>query len=262
MRRSGAAGNTRPPPTQRRPVARSPGLPEPRTLLLTRPEAQSRAFAAALEAALPGRFQAIVAPLIEIVPVDAAIDLAGAQGLLFTSANGVEQFAARWDSRDLPAFCVGGMTAEAAVQAGFNARSSDGDVAALAALVAAAHRPGAGDFLHPRGRHAAGDLTGRLAGVGVPARAAEVYDQMPRPLSAEARAQLARGEVDAVAVFSPRTAMLFAAEVRAGGWDLSCVAAVSLAASADAALDGLGLGRRRVAAVPTREGMIAAFAAL
>ena len=70
------------------------------------------------------------------------------------------------------------MTAAAARQAGFAARSADGDVADLAALVVAAHRPGAGAFLHVRGAHAAGDLVGRLAAAGVPARAAAIYDQV------------------------------------------------------------------------------------
>ena len=74
------------------------------------------------------------------------------------------------------------MTAAAARAAGFAARSADGDVDDLAALVIAAHRPGAGAFLHVRGRHAAGDLVGRLAAAGVPARAAEIYDQAPRPI--------------------------------------------------------------------------------
>ena len=44
-------------------------MAEPRTLLLTRPRAQSEAFAAALEARLPGRFRAVIAPLIAIAPV-------------------------------------------------------------------------------------------------------------------------------------------------------------------------------------------------
>ncbi len=204
----------------------------------------------------------MLAPLIEIVPLPAPLDLAGAQGLIFTSANGVDQFAARTDDRSLPAFCVGAMTAAAARRAGFAARSADGDVAALAALVAAAFRPGAGHFLHLRGRHAAGALTERLAALGVPARAAEIYDQVPLPLPDEARDLLARGRAEVLALFSPRTAALFAAEARAAGWDLAPVTAVALSAAADAALDAPEPGARRIAPAPTREGMLAALAAL
>jgi uroporphyrinogen-III synthase len=151
------------------------------------------------------------------------------------------------------------MTAAAAAAAGFAARSADGDVGALAALVAAAHRPGAGAFLHVRGRHAAGDLAGRLAAVGVPVRAAEIYAQVPQPLASEVGAALADGA--AVALFSPRSAALFAAAVRAAGWPLAGVAAVSLSAAVDAALD-LSVAARIVAARPTRDGMLEALAGL
>ena len=235
-------------------------MAERETLILTRPRRQSRAFATAVEEALPGRFAVIVAPLIEIVPVAAEIDLAGLQGIVFTSGNGVEQFAARSGDRGLPAFCVGEITAAAARAAGFAAHSADGDVGALAALVAAAWRPGAGDFLHVRGRHAAGDLVALLAAAGVPARAAEIYDQVPRAIGGAARALLAAGGLAVVALFSPRSARLFAAQARAAGWPLGRVTAVSLSANADAALDGLGLGRRLVAPAPGRAGMLAALA--
>jgi uroporphyrinogen-III synthase len=234
----------------------------PRTLLLTRPRAQSEAFAEVLAAELPGRFRAVVSPILEIVPVAAALDLDGLQGLIFTSANGVEQFAARTPERSLPAWCVGEMTAAAAREAGFEARSADGAVDELAALVVAGHRPGAGGFLHVRGAHAAGDLVGRLAAAGVPARAAAIYDQVPRPLSAEARALLAAGGVDVVTFFSPRTARLMAEAGRGAGWDLSRAVTVALSPAADAAFGGPEPALRRIAAAPTRAGMLAALAAL
>jgi uroporphyrinogen-III synthase len=231
-----------------------------RTLLLTRPRAQSQAFAAVLEAELPGRFRPVIAPLLAIVPVPGPIDLAGLQGILFTSANAVEQFAARVADRGLPAFCVGDMTTAAARAAGFDARSAAGDVEALAALVTSAHRSGGGAFLHVRGRHAAGDLVGRLAAAGIPARAAEIYDQAPHPMEGEARALLEAGRADVLTFFSPRSARLFAEAARGSGWSLGGATAVSLSAAADAALD-LTVGSRRIAAAPTRAGMLDALAA-
>ena len=53
--------------------------PLPRTLLLTRPREQSLAFATALERVLPGRFQALVAPMLAIAPTGAPIALDGIQ---------------------------------------------------------------------------------------------------------------------------------------------------------------------------------------
>lgn len=238
-------------------------MPSPQILLLTRPRAQSEAFAANLAERLPGRFAPVISPLIEIAANPAPLDLGGARGLLFTSANGVTEFSRRTSARDLPAYCVGEMTAAAARAAGFVTFSAGGDLADLAALVArAASAPGAGAFVHVRGRHAAGDLAGRLAADGVEVRAAEIYDQTPRPLTPEARSLLARGEVATVAVFSPRSARLFAAEAAAAGADLSRAAAVSISAAADAALGTAGFGARIVASRPDREGMLEALARL
>lgn len=235
-----------------------------RYLLLTRPQAQSQDFAAALERACPGRFAPAIAPLMRMEPVGTLPDLEGAQALVFTSANGVAQFTARAGdaARALPAFCVGAMTAEAARRAGFACRSADGDVGALAALVIAAHRPGGGDFVHVRGRHAAGDLVALLAEAGVPARGAEIYDQLPCALPEPVRVALARGGIEVLAFFSPRTAAIFAERALDAGWPLAAVTTLALSAAADAPLDGLGAGRRAVAAEPTRAAMIAALAAL
>lgn len=229
-----------------------------RALVLTRPAAQSAAFAAVLEQAMPGRFSPVLlAPLLEIERVASAVDLSGVAGLAFTSANGVEAFAAASPNRDLPALCVGAMTAAAARAAGFEARSAEGDVAALAALAAAWWRPGSGALLHVRGRHAAGDLVGALAARGIPARAAELYDQTRRPLTAEARSLIAAGGEVVVPLFSPRTARVLAAEL--AGLDLARLIAVGLS---EAAVAPVPAGRRIVAPRPGRAGMLAALADL
>lgn len=227
-------------------------------LVLTRPAAQSEAFAAELDRRLPGRFAPmLVAPLLEIAPLGGPVDLAGVSGLLFSSANGVEAFAAASPERALPALCVGEMTAAAARAHGFAARSADGDVTALAALAARAWQPGQGPLLHVRGRHAAGDLIGALAARGIPARAAELYDQRPRPLAPAVRAVIAGGAAVVVPLFSPRTARVFARET--AELDLSAVTVVGLSAAVVAPVVA---GRRLVTRSPGREGMIEALARL
>lgn len=236
-------------------------MPEPRKLLICRPQDQAEAFAAALAEALPGRFAPVIAPLTGIVPVPAEIDLGDARALLFTSANGVAAFAAASPVRDLPALCVGEMTARAAREAGFDARAAEGDVERLAALVLA-EPPGPGSYVHVRGRQAAGDLTGRLNAAGAPARGLELYRQVSLPMPAAAAALLAAGEVPVVAAFSPRSALRFARAAREAGWPLDGVTLVSLSAAADAAHDAPEPGRRIVADRPGREGMIAALAGI
>jgi uroporphyrinogen-III synthase len=227
------------------------------TLLLTRPRAQSTAFAEALEAALPGRFRVVVSPLLDIVPRRAAIDLAGIARLAFTSANGVAAFAEACEERGLPAFCVGESTAEAARAIGLEAIAAEGDLGSLAELLA---RTGSGPVLHLRGARAAGDLAALLARTGVAARAAVLYDQHALKPSTEAEALGRAGGLEVLATFSPRSARLLAEA--AAGWDLSRAATVAISAAADAPLAALAPARRVVAPEPSRGGMIEALAAL
>ncbi|WP_424932779.1 uroporphyrinogen-III synthase [Amaricoccus macauensis] len=233
-----------------------------KVLLLIRPEPQSKEFAAAVEAELPGRFRTIVAPAIRIEPVEAEIELAGVGALLFTSANGVEQFVRLSDNRNIPAYCVGAMTTTTARRAGFDARSAEGDVETLADLVIARHAPESGACLHVRGIHAAGKLDDRLEAAGIETRAAALYDQVEARIDGEAADLLAAGNVDVLTVFSPRTAAIFQAQARAAGWQLGSTTSVSLSVAADAGLGDLALGGRRIASHPGRAGMIRALGEL
>lgn len=174
-------------------------------LLMTRPEAQSRAFAEAL-----GRegadFALLIAPLIGITFGPALPDMAPFRGLVFTSANGVAAYA-RLGGPVLPAFTVGAATAEAARAAGLPATSAEGTVEDLIAHLRAA-RPEA-PLLHVRGRHSRGDLAGRLSAAGLPVSAFVAYDQPALPLPEKARAALTGRTTIVAPVFSPRTAALF-----------------------------------------------------
>lgn len=117
--------------------------------------------------------EALTAPLLHIEPRAFDTDLAGAQAVLFTSANGVRAFAAATSERGRPALCVGDATAAAARAAGFaSVASADGDVAALAALARARLDPGAGRLVHIAGAHVAGDVAAALAGFDVDRRVA------------------------------------------------------------------------------------------
>jgi uroporphyrinogen-III synthase len=228
------------------------------TLLLTRPQPQSEAFAAEVAARLPGRFRPIISPLLAIVTAGDPPRLGGIAALAFTSANGVAAYLDAGGPTSLPAYCVGPGTAAAAREAGFTARSADGDAAALAALIGR-ERPG--PVLHLRGRHAAADLAALLEGRGIPARAAVVYDQRAVPPSPEARGLGEAGGLDVVTAFSPRSARLLAEA--AAGWRLDRTRGVAISAAADAPLAAFLPPARRVAAPrPDRDGMIEALARL
>ncbi|PWE18197.1 uroporphyrinogen-III synthase [Marinicauda salina] len=145
-----------------------------RPVLVTRAAPGARATAAKLERA---GFDAVLAPVADIVFEDDPPDLAGIAALAFTSPNGVRAFARLSERRDPPVFAVGDATAEAAREAGFaSVRSAQGDGADLARLIAKA-RPGR--VLHVRGRDLAFDLAGALAEAGIAADETIAYRAEP-----------------------------------------------------------------------------------
>jgi uroporphyrinogen-III synthase len=191
-------------------------------LLLTRPEAESREFAAALAAHGIG---AVVAPLLAIVPVGSQpLDLAGVQALLVTSANGARALAARTTRRDLPALAVGGATARALTDAGFaDMRKAGGDATALVDLARRALDPAQGALLWASGEDTAADLAGALAKSGFAVRRAVLYRAEAAPaLPENARRALAEDALDGVALFSPRSAGILLRLVAAAGLARHC----------------------------------------
>jgi len=170
-----------------------PPNPEP-ILLLTRPEPASRRFAAALAGL---GLEVVISPVLEIRPVphDGG-RLAAARGLVFTSVNAVPAAGA---GRGRPAVCVGPATARAARAAGFDVTEGPGDAARMLPLL-----QGLGEgWLHPHGAHVARTL---------PVPGMVVYDQLPAPLNAPARAALAGAAPVILPLFSPRSSRLLAGQ--------------------------------------------------
>jgi len=179
-------------------------------ILLTRPQPQSERFAEAVRARLGPGIRIAISPLMG--PVFHALtppeDLAA---VILTSETGVE--AARRivaEGQTLPrmAYCVGDHTAAQARAAGFEAISASGDAAALLALITAARPPGR--LLHLRGRDSRGAVTDQLNNVGINVLESIAYSQMPLAPTPEATALLAGTDPVLVALFSARSAALFA----------------------------------------------------
>lgn len=225
--------------------------------LLTRPEDESRGFAAGIAA---DGWEALIWPLLQIVPALAAPpDPGDAEALVFTSARAVEALAAFGPPPPLPAWCVGPATARAARAAGFaEVIESAGDAAALAARIAA---EGTRRLLHLRGREAAGDLAGALRAGGREAREIVAYAAEPGgPPPPGVCEAMRAGAVAAALVFSPRSALRFA-ELAPPDWRprFAAMTVVAISAAAMAPLEGLGFGRRIVAARPDAAAMRAAL---
>jgi uroporphyrinogen-III synthase len=227
------------------------------TLLLTRARPESAAFAADLEAVLPGRFRVVVSPLRSPVFRTTPLDVAGVDALVFTSANGVRAYFGCPGAAVRPAFCVGRETAAAGRAAGLPVRCADGDAEALLSLVAG-ERPQT--VLHPRGEQVSVDIARRLGAMGIRTRAVVLYGLRDLPPTAEAEALARAGAIGCVAVFSARSARRLVAV--AAGWRLGRTVAVAISQAASEPLAALRMGGCRIAAHPSRQGMIAALAAL
>lgn len=165
-------------------------------VLITRPEAAARRFAAELA---PLQVDHVIAPLmrIEAVPHDQT-RLHGARQLVLTSVNAVP---AAGPGAGRLAYCVGPATAEAARQAGFDVIEGPGDAARLGPMLV-----GKAGLLHPHGRHVT---------EGLPVEGMVVYDQVAIPLPAAGRAALEGGRPVLWPLFSPRSARLAAAAIAA-----------------------------------------------
>lgn len=222
-------------------ITEAGGMPMPSaTVLLTRPEADSRRFAALLPD-LP----VLISPILRIVPVPHdRRRLAQAEGFVFTSAHGV---AAVGDGHGRRALAVGPRTAAAARDAGFLVTEGAGDASGLMDMIAACPLP----LLYPRGRHVAQRL---------PVEEIVVYDQQPLPLSQEAGELLAGPAPVILPLFSARSAGLLRAAMPSRPAAPLLLAAISRAALTGWTDTGADVEpvRTELAAQPNSEGMRAA----
>jgi uroporphyrinogen-III synthase len=233
--------------------------------LVTRPEPDAAPVVAALRVR---GIEPVLAPMLRIEPeADGAARLsgalAGAQAVLFTSANGARAFAHAAARFELPAFCVGDASAAAARIAGFRTVfSADGDVTDLAALVASRLAPSYGPLLHAVGADTVGDLAADLGTKGFALRRVMLYraitvDAFPP----DAAAALRRGEIALALFFSPRTAASFVRLARAAGLAERCdnMTALALSRNVAAALSDLSWRATVAATAPNLPAMLTAL---
>ncbi len=235
-------------------------------VLITRPLADAEMLASRLG---ERGIAYLIEPLMEVLPVidnDAAATLAWvddrsvpARALLLTSANGVRFLAERLKRRDVAVFAVGSATAEAARDAGFEiVEQADGDVESLANLVMRRVEPGDGKLLHIAGSVVAGDLSGQLRAAGYEVQRLVLYRAEAVPsLSAAAIDGFRSADISHVALFSPRTSMIFVDLVNRAelAETMGSVTALCLSPSvADAA--SLPFAARWIAATPDQEALL------
>lgn len=232
----------------------------PPCLVLTRPQASAQSFAQQAQAhGWSG--EVLIAPLIEIRLFDLPDNLLdGIATLIATSRHAIAALAKGTKRRDMPLWTVGPGTAQAARAAGFrHVFEAGGDAKALLRDLKEAGV--AGPFLHLRGNHVATDLVAALAAIGHQAQGCIVYAQDALPLSLQAQQRLQAGGDLVLAVFSPRSGALLAAQLQALDLSRAGLHLVAISTAATQPLEGLSLASRRIAAQPDADGMLAALAA-
>jgi uroporphyrinogen-III synthase len=198
----------------------------------------------------------LIEPLLSIEPLQGALDLAGVQAIALTSANAVP---ALGPARHLPVFAVGEASAAAARRAGCaQVEAATGDAPSMARLIAACCRPADGAILHLCGTEVRPGLAEGLREAGFRVARQTVYRaRAAEALSAGAREAI-REKLDAVLLFSPRTAGIFSGLVVSAGLehhlgdsDACCLSA----AVADACRD-LAWRQVRIAARPDQAALV------
>jgi uroporphyrinogen-III synthase len=228
-------------------------------VLVTRPKEDAERLAVELRAR---GHEPIVSPLMDIRFIDGPeIRLAKFQAVLATSANGIRALVRRTQDRATPVFAVGPQTAAAAQEAGFSqVRNAGGDAVALATRVREWADPKAGPLLHAAARERAGGLAEALTASGFSVEIAVVYEGLEsKGFSDVALSALAAAKIDAVMLFSPRSARLFAEHLQKSGLKEDCrdVVALCISEPASQPLRELPLSGVYLAHRPDEESMLA-----
>jgi uroporphyrinogen-III synthase len=198
----------------------------------------------------------MIEPLLMIEPLPVALELAGVQAIAVTSANAAPALGA---ARHLPVFAVGPVSAAAARGAGCTrVQAAGGDAASLARLIVASCRPQRGAILHICGTEIRPGLAEALTEAGFRVLRQEAYRARPaRALSAETRTALGTG-IDAVLLFSPRTALIFGELVVRHGLEhcLGATDACCLSGAVAESCRTLVWRRVRIAARPDQDALV------
>ena len=182
-------------------------------IAVTRPEEDAGPLKAKLEAL---GHEVTMTPLLVIQPRDSVTipDLTW-QAIAVTSANGIRALPQGHSLTSVRTLTVGPQSLTAARAAGFAAEAHGGDVHGLAAFIRANLDPADGPILYLSGAETAGDLEAQLNKAGFACHRLVLYDAVPANELGDTGAALAQGRIDAVMLYSPRSAKIWRALVEA-----------------------------------------------
>ncbi|WP_421693630.1 uroporphyrinogen-III synthase [Aestuariivirga sp.] len=184
-------------------------------IAVTRPEEDAGPLKARLEAL---DHEVVMAPLMTITP-RASVHIPDLpwQVIAVTSANGIRALPPGHGLTSIRTLTVGPQSLKAATAAGFRAEAQGGDVNGLSAFIRAELTPAAGPILYLSGAETSGDLEGQLGAAGFACHRAVLYDAVPAAGLGPVDALLRRGEIDAVLLYSPRSARIWRQLTEAAG---------------------------------------------
>lgn len=219
------------------------------TLLLTRPVASSIRFATRLDAATPSQAELVISPMLEIMPLDQAVDLNGVAGVIFSSSNGVAHGP---DGNAMLAHCVGKGTAAAARGKGWRVGqvAHDAERLTLALQQSGITEP----LLHLSGKFQRGDIAENLTKDGIPTTRLAIYDQRILPLTEAAQAALCGEGAVVLPLFSPRTAAYLVQQARG----FVRVHGIAMSPAVAQELKGVSLEEMQILPEPTADAMVRA----
>ncbi|PZF78176.1 hypothetical protein DK847_07115 [Aestuariivirga litoralis] len=184
-------------------------------IAVTRPEEDAGPLTAKLSAM---GHEVVMAPLLTITPREGvSIPALPWQAVAVTSANGIRALPAGHGLTQFRVLTVGPQSLKAATAAGLRAEAHGGDVNGLAAFIRNNLDPKAGPILYLSGAETAGDLHGQLAAAGFDCHRVVLYDAAPAETLGAAETALHAGTIDAVLLYSPRSAKIWRGLVEGAG---------------------------------------------
>ena len=227
-------------------------------VLVTRPGADGQALAKILNDI---GIETIQEPLLTIRHLNInTLNIDGVQAYLSTSANGVKALIKTDPDLGMPLFAVGEATALTARQGGFKTvHSAAGDVSALARLVTDILDPTGGTLIHATTSSQAGDLQSQLEKNGFQCRTEILYEtEASKSLSTKTIATIKSGSIEAVLLYSPRSAEVLVQLLRKSRLVRACksMVAVCLSQAVAAQAELIQWEKIFVAASPTQDALL------
>ncbi len=229
-------------------------------ILLTRPLVASQRWAQRLDAC---GFDSLIAPLLTIVPTGAPRPSGRFHLVMMTSAHALrDESLPLEDLKDLPCFCVGQATAEAARRRRFkNIHVGTSGGAALVSAITQSDTYTPNMFLlHLAGTEIAFETEAAFDSHTIRTVPWVTYRaEASLDLPSEVVAALEQCKIAAVPVFSPRSARILVELIAQRGLTSSCrsILALGLSQAVGAVLEDMPWNRLVIAAQPSSESMLA-----